>query len=268
MSSLDINHHTLIYLFCATLHEPSLQGRPGCDDIFFIESDGLYAAVKYVSENDYSGANIKKKLSDESWLDASVREHLKVIGLIMEEYTVIPFNFGTIYISEESLKSFIGKHATDLKKSLLYLANKEEWSVKAFCNTKRIIENIVVLSQNVADIETQITMSSPGKAYILKKKKIDILGKEISGIYNTVSKLVFTRMNELPDEFRLHTIPPEKASEDDDDMIINATFLLRKEKVDDFIALADSLLVAHENIGLSLEITGPWPPYSFVNLSD
>ncbi len=268
MSSLDINHHTLIYLFCATRQEPSLQGRPGCNDIVFIESDGLYATVKYVSENDYSGANIKKRLSDESWLDASVREHLKVIGHIMEDHTVIPFNFGTIYTSEEGLKCFIGKYASDLKKSLLYLDNKEEWSVKAFCNKKKITENIVVLSQSVADIETQITMSTPGKAYILKKKKIDILGKEINRIYNTVSKLVFTRMNELPDEYRLHAIPPEKASEDDDDMIINATFLLRKETIDDFIELADSLLVEHENIGLSLEITGPWPPYSFVNLSN
>ena len=268
MNVMDVNHTALLYLFCVTPGKPSLQGEPGCGEIFFIETDGLYAVVKYVSEDDYSEVNIKKRLSDESWLDVNVREHLKVIGLIMQTQTVIPFNFGTIYKSEEGLKSFIGKYTNDFKKSLLYLENKEEWSVKASCNKNKIIENIVPLSQNIADIEKQITMSTPGKAYILKKKKNDILGKEINVIYNTVSKHVFTRMNELPDEYCLHAISKEKESEEDDDMIVNATFLLKKETIDDFIKLADSLLVEHENIGLSLEIRGPWPPYSFVNLSD
>ncbi len=264
---MHVNHKTLLYIYCVTCEDPSLQSHAGCDELFFLEINGLYAAVKYVSEDDYSEVNIKKRLSDESWLDANVREHLNVIGLIMQVNTVIPFNFGTVYKSEEGLKSFICKYANDFKTGLRYLENKEEWSVKAFCNKQKIIENIVLLSQNIADIEVQIRESSPGKAYILKKKKADILGKEINNIYNTLSKHVFTRINELPDEYRLHAISQEKVSESDGDMIINATFLLRKENLGNFIKTTDSLLVEHEDIGLSLEVTGPWPPYSFVNLS-
>lgn len=265
-SAMNADYKKLLYIFCVTRAEPSLQSHPGCDELFFLEIDGLYAVIKYVSEDDYSEVNIKKRLSDEPWLDANVREHLRVIGLIMLENSVIPFNFGTIYKSEEGLKQFFGTYANDFKKTLLYLENKEEWSVKAFCNKKKIIENIVVLSRNIADIEAQINASSPGKAYILGKKKKDILEKEISSIYNTLSKHVFTRLNELPDEYRLYAISTEKLSEEDDDMVINATFLLRKENIDNFIALADSLIVEHEQIGLSLEVTGPWPPYSFINL--
>lgn len=264
----ECNDTKLFYIFCVTLEEPSLKSYSGCDEIFFIEAAGLYTAVKYVSEDDYSEVNIKKRLSDESWLDANVRAHLKVIGLIMQANTVIPFNFGTIYKSEESLKSFVTRYASDFKKNLLYLENKEEWSVKAFCNNTKIVENIVLLSQNIADIELQIKESSPGKAYILKKKKADILGKEINEIYNTLSKNLFNRINEFSDEYRLHAISQEKIAEDEDDMIINASFLLRKENLDNFIKTTDSLLVEHENIGLSLEIAGPWPPYSFVNLSN
>ncbi len=263
---MNVDHKKLLYIFCVTLEEPSLQSHPGCDELFFLEIDGLYAAIKYVSEDDYSEVNIKKRLSDEPWLDENVREHLRVIGLIMQVNTVIPFNFGTIYKSKESLKKFVGAYANDFKKALLYLENKEEWSVKAFCNKQKIIENIVVLSQNVADIEAQIKASSPGKAYILKKKKSDILGKEINSIYNTISKHLFTCMNELPDEYRLNALSTEKLSEEDDDMIINAAFLLRKESVDTFITCTESLIIEHENIGLSLEVTGPWPPYSFINL--
>ena len=171
MSIMNVDHTKLFYIFCVTLEEPSLQSHPGCDEIFFLEIDGLYVTVKYVSENDYSEVNIKKRISDESWLDVNVREHLRVIGLIMQVNTVIPFNFGTIYKSEEGLKQFVGTYAIDFKKSLLYLENKEEWSVKGFCSKQKIIENIVVLSQNIANIEAQIKVSPPGKAYILGKKK-------------------------------------------------------------------------------------------------
>ena len=267
-SAMNVDHKRLLYIFCVTLEQPSLQSYPGCNEIIFLDIDGLYATIKYVSEDDYSEVNIKKRLSDESWLDSNVREHLRVIGLIMQVDTVIPFNFGTIYKSEESLKHFIHTHVNDFKKSLLYLENKEEWSVKAFCNKQKILENIVVLSSNVADIEAQIKESSPGKAYILKKKKSDILGKEISNIYNTISKHLFTCLNELPVDYRLNPVSLEKLSEDDDDMIINATFLLRKENIDTFITRTDSLMIEHENIGLSLEVKGPWPPYSFINLSN
>ncbi len=258
----------LIYIYCITSEKPIILSSWNEEGIFYFEVDKLFVTMKYVSENEYSETNIKNNIANEAWLDVNVRKHLKVICDVMQTNTVIPFNFGTIYKSEESLRSFVATYCADFNDVLLHLDNKQEWSAKAFCDKEKIIENISLLSQNVFDIDLQIKSSSPGKAYILNKKKQDIIAKEINSIYNNISKRVFTCLNELSEEYRLHAILPGELSENNNDMIINATFLIKKEQIDNFIKLADNLIVEHENIGLFLEIKGPWPPYSFINLSN
>ena len=258
----------LIYIYCITSEKPLITSLWHKEGIFSFEVDTLYVTMKYVSESDYSEINIKKNLSNEAWLDRNVRKHLQVIGDIMQKHTVIPLNFGTLYNSEESLMDFVSSYRNDFLDVLHHLRNKEEWSVKVFCNKDKIIENIGVFSQNISDIDLQIKQSAPGKAYILKKKKNDLIGTEINALYNNLSLLVFNRLNEFPEEYRLHAILHGELSGHNDDMIINVTFLIKKENFDKFITIADKLIIEYENIGLILDITGPWPPYSFIKLSN
>ena len=256
----------LIYIFCITSEMPSVVNSWHDEGILSFEVDKLYVTMKYVSENDYSEINIKKNISNEAWLDYNARKHLQVIGDIMQRHTVIPFNFGTIYKSEESLRSFVSFYSADFMEVLLHLRNKEEWSVKVFCNRKMIVENIGTLSHNISDIDQQIKSSSPGKAYILGKKKKEIIETEIKVIYNTLSKRIFTAFNELCEEYRFNVILSSELSEKDEDMILNVAFFIIKENIEDFIKCSEKMTHEYSDIGMIFDITGPWPPYSFLNL--
>lgn len=269
MNNVAMNPYSdrLIYLFSLTGNVPLFVNSELQGDLFFVEIDGLYAAVKYVSESEYSEENIKNNISDVAWLDANVREHLRLITLIMQVETVIPFNFGTIYKSEESLRQFVSQYANKFRESLKHLENREEWSVKVFCDRKKIIENIGTLSLNISDIDQQIKNSAPGKAYILGKKKKEIIETEIKVIYNTISKRIFTALNELCEEYRFNVILSSEMSEKNEDMILNVAFFIKKENIDDFIKCSDKLTHEYADIGIILEITGPWPPYTFLNIS-
>ncbi len=257
----------LIYIYCLTRNVPLLVNQENQSEIFAIEIDGIYATVKYVSEAEYSEENIKINISDVAWLDASVREHLSTLSAIMQTETVIPFNFGTIYKSEESLRQFVSKYANDFEKSFRHLEDKEEWSVKVYCDRKKIIENIGALSLNISDIDLQIKNSTPGKAYILGKKKKEIIETEIKSIYNILSKRIFTSLNELCEEYRFNVILSSELSEKDEDMILNASFFIGKQNVEHFITLSDQLQQEYVHLGMILDVTGPWPSYTFLNLS-
>ena len=74
-------------------------------------------------------------------------------------------------------------------------------------------------------------------------------------------------MNSCSEEYRLNTILSNDLSGRDDDMILNVTFLIEKERLNNFIELTDQMISQYENIGLALDLTGPWPPYTFLNLS-
>ena len=172
---MESNDTTLVYIFCLTESPPSVRNLTVTEDIHTIKVDSLYATVKHVSENDYSEVNIKANLNNEAWLDKNVREHLRIITAIMPDNAVIPFNFGTIYKSEESLREFVKTYLNSFSDTLLYLRNKEEWSVKVFCNKKIIVDNLAFLSQDISEIDTQIKNSTPGKGYILKKKRNEFI---------------------------------------------------------------------------------------------
>ncbi len=264
---MNADQNKLIYLYCFTKKVPSILNPEFQQDLVFMEIEGLYAAVRYVSESEYSEENIKKNISDVEWLDANVREHLRSITIIMQTETVIPFNFGTIYKSEKSLREFASQYAYDFRESFLYLENREEWSVKVFCDRKMIIENIGTFSPNISDIDQQIKSSSPGKAYILGKKKKEIIETEIKVVYNNLSKKIFTALNELCDEYRFNIILSNELTEKNEDMILNVAFFIKKENIDHFIQCSDQLMHEYSGVGMIMDITGPWPPYTFLKIS-
>jgi hypothetical protein len=49
-----------------------------------------------------------------------------------------------------------------------------------------------------------------------------------------------------------------------DKMIMNAAFLIRRDKEAEFDARVKAIAAKREN--LTFKYTGPWPPYNFVNI--
>jgi hypothetical protein len=45
--------------------------------------------------------------------------------------------------------------------------------------------------------------------------------------------------------------------------VLNAAYLVERERVGEFAGLADRL--AADETGIRVEVTGPWAPYSFVD---
>ena len=96
----------LIYLYCVTDTLPF----PGQS----IESHGLralqfknfYMIIRYVPPSEFSEENLNRNLSDTHWLEIMADDHLKVVNKVKEYNSVVPFKFGTIFNSEESLKKF------------------------------------------------------------------------------------------------------------------------------------------------------------------
>ena len=228
----------------------------------------FYAVVKNVQECDFSEENLKKKLSDLAWLDLNVRSHVTIISMLMEDHTVIPFNFGTIYRSEESLKKFMGEYSNAIVQNLLLVEWKEEWAVKLYCNQDVMKAQIDNLSHEAAELEYQIMASSPGKAFLLTRKKADLIDLEIDRLSKSYGQEFFNEFNALSASAKLINIIPKEFSGRNDKMILNAAFLLPKDKTIEFVSLLGRLQKKYAGIGFELEGTGPWPPFSFVSIKE
>ncbi|MEI7828687.1 MAG: GvpL/GvpF family gas vesicle protein [Prolixibacteraceae bacterium] len=261
-------NNALIYVYCLVNSPPELSPEFMDKGLESIQFGDFYVIVKHVSEQDFSEENFQNHLSDLNWLETNAREHVEVINLIMPHHSVIPFKFGTIFQAETGVEKFISDYADSLKENFLFVGNKEEWSVKIYCDRKLLCHQIDEVSQEAAALEKLIMESSPGKAYLLKRKKMDLIENELDRICKLYGQEYFDELKALSESTNLNNLLPKEYTGRDDTMILNGTFLVSKSMVASFGNAVKILTKKDENFGFLLEISGPWPPFSFVYIKE
>ena len=260
--------NNLIYVYCISNHPPDLGKNDEFQGLRCVSSEGFYTVVKMVSESEFSEENLKKNLSDLAWLEIQVRNHVNVISMLMEDCTVIPFNFGSIYRSEEPLKKFMSDYADSLIENLLFVEWKEEWTVKIYSDRKVLVDQIDELSEEAASLEKQIMASSPGRAFLMKRKKAELIENEVDRLCKVYGQEYFDEFRKLSEAFALNNLIPKELSERNDEMILNATFLVSKDRAVDIASTAMKQKKKNTELGFDIEITGPWPPFSFISIKE
>jgi len=258
----------LIYVYCLTRSSPDLVGAVESEGLKSLNLDDFYVIIKYVSDSEFSEENLRKNLSDIHWLETNAREHIRVINTIMEHDTVIPFKFGTIFQSEESLRKFITDYSGSLIENFHQIKGKEEWSVKIYGDRKVLTEQIDELSEEAAALEKQIMASSPGKAFLLKRKKTELIENELDRLCKLYAQQYYNAFKSLSELTSLNNLLPKEFAGRDDTMILNAIFLVSKNKVTEFKSTVDNINNQKENTAFFIEATGPWPPFSFISIKE
>ncbi|NQU67385.1 MAG: GvpL/GvpF family gas vesicle protein [Candidatus Marinimicrobia bacterium] len=258
----------LIYLYCITKSPPQLNHNMEFKGLKSIVIDNFYVIIKYVSNSEFSEENFKKNISDILWVESNAREHIMVISKVMESGTVIPFKFGTIYKTKTSLKKFITDYSSSLIENFHNIQGKEEWSVKIYCNRKVLSEQIDELSEETATLEKKIMASSPGKAFLFKRKKEDLIETEMNRLNNSYGQEYYDEFKNLSESTRLNNLLPKEFTGTENTMILNATFLVSKNRVNDFKSTVDKLIKKDEKFCFIIEATGPWPPFSFISIKE
>ncbi len=256
----------LIYLYCVTKKVPKLKEGEG--RVYFVYHQGLYAVVSKVKESEFSAENLKKNLANLAWIKSKVNIHEKIIEGVMRDTCVLPFKFGTIFKTEDSLKTMLEKHMGEFKENLENLEGKEEWGVKIYCDIEKLKSTLIKEEAEILKMGKEIASSSPGKAYVLKKKKEELMKEALNRRINEYGQESFEILRGLSIEARINKLLPKEVTERDDEMILNSAFLVDKNRVAEFIQAADGLKVKYKERGLNFDCTGPWPPYNFTTIKE
>ena len=258
----------LIYVYCISSNPLKPAHNNGFKGLKSISYGDFNVIVKYVPESEFSEDNLKRNLTDIQWVELNAREHITVISMIMEHSTVIPFKFGTIYNTEDGLKKFITDYSESLAENLHHIEGKEEWSVKIYCNRKLLREEIDELSEEAAELEKQIMASSPGKAFLLQRKKADLIENEMDRLCRNCGQEYYNEFKSLSESTSLNNLLPKEYTGREDNMILNATFFVNKNKVAEFKGTFDKLKKIVGYSSFFIEGTGPWPPFSFICIKE
>jgi hypothetical protein len=258
----------LVYLYCVADSEPKIKQIEGPENnLYSVCHNGLYAVVSKVEPSEFGEEGLRKNMADLEWVKTNATLHERIIEQVMRNTCVIPFKFGTLFNTDDSLKAMLEEYGDEFKVILDRLENKEERGVKIYCDVERLKAFSINDEPEILEIENEINGSSPGKAFFLEKKKAELLAQVTNRKINEYSQETFELLKELSFEARINRLLPKEVTEREDDMILNSAFLIGKDEVDDFINMVDTLKMHYENKGFFVDCTGPWPPYNFCGLS-
>ncbi len=263
-----VEEKQLLYLYCVTDRDPELKQAEALEnDLYCVRCDGLYAVVCTVEEQEFGEEGLRRNLADFHWAKSKANAHEKVIEQIMTGTDVIPFRFGTLFGAENSLRAMLEQYGDEFKAILAKLANKHEWGLKIYCDREKLKAGLPGAREELVKLENEIRASSAGKAYFLKKKKDALTDTALNEKTDECGRVSFDLLKKLSFEARINRLLPREVTEREDDMVLNAAFLVDKRRTDDFLNTVNTLKACCQDQGFLLQCTGPWPPYNFCGLS-
>jgi len=258
----------LIYVYCISDNHLQLPYFAGAENLKNLLYGKFSAIVKEVSHAEFSEENLRKNFADLPWIELHARDHIRIITEVMKDRAVIPFKFGTIFLSAESLGQFVADYADSLSENLNNTKGKEEWSVKIYVNKAILNGQIGVISQDVRNLENEIAVSMPGKAFLLKRKKVELIETEVQRELQRCGQSCYEDLSILSALTRLNNILPREVTERTDDMILNLSCFVTYEKIDQFLHVIDQLQEKYQSVGFDINAAGPWPPFSFTSIKE
>jgi hypothetical protein len=248
--------HRGIYLYCFT--------RPGTvsdrADIETLVVQDVAVVLARVPLADWEGPAAEARLSDSDWLIPRALAHELVIESQMAQSPVLPVRFGAVFSGEAALVEFVSARAEEISGFLGRIADMEEWAVKGFLNPGLTEQWLEANDPGLAE-RRQHLPDSPGARYFQEKRlKADLQKLAWQWTYSLTETLSAELKSRAVDVCTLRSQP---AAGPDREMIFHAAFLLPSTSVNEFRDQVAQVEGCYAVQGLTLEMTGPWPPWSF-----
>ena len=227
----------------------------------------LAALSSHVPLASYSEEKLTEHLSDASWTAVRAMRHETVMEYVAKQATVVPLRFGTIYLERAGVERMLTEKREELAQILERLRGREEWGVNVFCDQSILKSAIVSVSPKLRELSEQAAHASPGQSYLMQKK-IETLRVDESR--NALTRIVEQIEKELTEQTgaakRLRVLKVEATEHGE--LKAKFAFLVERAEFEKFRDAAERLAQEHQQAGVRLELTGPWPAYNFTVTGD
>jgi hypothetical protein len=227
-------------------------------DVELVQEGALAALVSPVAPSEFDQPGLDSRLQEAAWLEEKIRAHEQVLERVLGRSPVVPFRFCTVYRTREALRAFLAEHHSELETALARITGKVERGVKAFADRSRLAQATMATTE-----DSVVEGRSGGRAYLEQRLAEQRNKEEIGRIGLELIEKVHARLDQEAEESTFLPLQTRDVSGRPDDMLMNAAYLVEAGSPGLERALAH-LRRDLGPLGISFELTGPWPPYNFV----
>lgn len=213
----------------------------------------LAALASPVDLAEFGEEALRHNLEHLPWLETAARTHHSVIAEAAEAGPVIPLRLATVYRTEAGLADMLVRHRRDFEHAFDRVEGRSEWGVKAYA---------AATHRASGEPATELGSDRGAGTQYLRQRKAQLEAAEDARKVAVASaRDVHAMLSSVSAATDLHPPQDPQLSGRRDRMIMNGTYLVDDRAGSEFTAVVQQAAAGHP--GLRLELTGPWPPYSF-----
>ncbi|MEV4659099.1 GvpL/GvpF family gas vesicle protein [Micromonospora sp. NPDC049301] len=216
-----------------------------------VSAAGLVAVVSTAPLDEYGEQPLRRNLEDLAWLERAARAHHEVVAALARRGPVVPARLATVHTDDGRVAESLAARRAELVATLDRLTGRGEWGVKGY-----LVPGAAAVSAEPAGA------GGVGTAYLRRRRAQLTARDEGQQAASAAAEEVHAALCELAVAGRRHAPQDRRLSGAATSMVLNGAYLLDLAVLADFTALVGALADRHPEI--KLELTGPWPPYSFV----
>ncbi|AXY54803.1 gas vesicle protein GvpFL [Rhodococcus ruber] len=251
-----------MWLYAVTddrLAEGDLGGLAGVagEAVRAVGSGGLTAVVGSVPLAVFGEEPLKRNLEDLSWLEATARAHDAVVSTVAQRGPAVPLRLATVYLDDARVRDLLDERQADFESALTLVTGRTEWGVKAYGDRQ-------ALADAVAEAQIAGSAKGSGTAYLLRRRAQLAAQESVERDAAARADEIHSRLLRQAAAGRRQPATDPALSGRRDWMVLNGTYLVDDDRADEFARAVEEL--RKEYRGIRLELTGPWPPYSFAGV--
>lgn len=230
----------------------------GSDHVAVVEAGGLAAFYTAVDALDFSQPVIDTRSKDVEWLGAIGYRHQTVMSSLMRGGTVIPLRAFTLFANETSLRNHLLDEREKFSRILDRLDGKQEWTLRIEFQPDQWNDALLRRVESLKQLSGEIDAAAAGKAYLLRKK-LDEEKKRASR--DAEQQVVSEVESAIVKKLACDTVAESRLQRGGAFPQINV--LINRDEEARLHELREDLSKRYGGEGVTLALTGPWPPYSF-----
>lgn len=253
----------VLYLYAIaprdSLSVPSVGGVDGAGEFTIVEHGGIAALAGIVDGEAFSQEAIDARAADLDWIGGIGWRHQETVTAVRRSADAIPVRAFTLFSSEEALRAHLAENEGTFESVLGRIRGREEWTMQVEFDDAKWSAAVERRSSALAPLLAEAEAAPEGRAYLLRKK----VGEARKNAAREEEDRVVAEIEEKArSEFASPLVAERRQTRSGTFPQIN--LLLPRDAAPRIRAFADGLSRAYGEQGVSIRLTGPWPPYTFV----
>jgi hypothetical protein len=248
---------TYVYCIAQSPEEPSRRGvprgLPSTGPVRFLPvGRDLWLTAASAPPEKYDAARIERSLEDLKWVSRCAVAHEAVVEHVASRATVVPLKLFTLYRSDDRAAADVRRNRVKIQRALGRIGGCEEWGVRMWREERK------------RPAPPRVQRPASGASFLQQKSALKSAARQALADAQNDASEVFTRLAGLARDARRRDRETLIAGPQ---VLLDAAYLVPHGDARQFRSEARKLARRLSRRGHRLSVTGPWPPYNFIEES-